>query len=61
VWGLAGLVSGDVPVTKRIDDAGRWAVGGIGDAADAVSEAGGALLDKGRGLLDGAKGVLGFG
>lgn len=45
VWGLLGMVSGDVPVTKRIWDFGAGVVGGIRDAGswagDRLEEAGG--------------------
>ncbi len=33
VWGLASMISGDVPLTKRIWDGGAAVVGGIKDAA----------------------------
>lgn len=32
-WGLAGMISGDVPVSKRIWDAGAGLVGWVGDLA----------------------------
>lgn len=37
-WGLASLASGDVPVTKRIWDAGAAVVGGVKDAANAIGD-----------------------
>ena len=47
LWGLASMVSGDVPVTKRIWDFGAGVVGGVRDlaagAADAIGWVGGKL------------------
>lgn len=46
-WGLLGMISGDVPVTKRIWDFGAGVVGGVkdlaGGVADVVGWAGGKL------------------
>ncbi|UZX04058.1 WXG100 family type VII secretion target [Arthrobacter sp. CDRTa11] len=38
-WGLLGMISGDVPVTKRIWDFGAGVVGGVKDVASGVSDA----------------------
>lgn len=38
VWGFASLASGDVPVTKRVWDAGAAVVGGVQDAGAAVAD-----------------------
>lgn len=38
VWGIASMISGDVPLTKRIWDGGAAVVGGIKDAANAVGD-----------------------
>lgn len=37
-WGLASMASGDVPVTKRVWDAGAVVVGGVQDVANAVGD-----------------------
>lgn len=49
-WGLLGMMSGDVPVTKRIWDFGAGVVGGVRDLADGAGDA-----------LDWVGGKLGFG
>lgn len=38
VWGIASMISGDVPLTKRIWDGGAAVVGGVKDAANAVGD-----------------------
>ena len=38
-WGLLGMMSGDVPVTKRIWDFGAGVVGAVKDVASAASDA----------------------
>ncbi len=38
-WGLLGMVSGDVPVTKRIWDFGAGVVGGVRDLASGAGDA----------------------
>ncbi|WP_164545101.1 WXG100 family type VII secretion target [Antribacter gilvus] len=69
VWGIATLLSGDVPVTKRIADAGGWLLdrggdlaGGIsnvaGNVADGVGEAAGDVVDAGKDFVDGAKDTI---
>ncbi len=39
VWGLASMISGDVPVTKRIWDFGAGVVGGVRDLASGAADA----------------------
>lgn len=41
VWGFASMVSGDVPVTKRIWDFGAGVVGGVRDLAGGAADAAG--------------------
>ncbi|WP_457963064.1 hypothetical protein M1E17_16485 [Arthrobacter sp. D1-29] len=38
-WGLLGMMSGDVPVTKRIWDFGAGVVGGVKDLSDGAGDA----------------------
>ena len=45
-WGFASMISGDVPVTKRIWDGGAAVVGGVKDAANAVGDGVGWLGGK---------------
>jgi hypothetical protein len=49
-WGVLGMISGDVPVTKRIWDFGAGVVGGVRDLAGAAKDA-----------MGWAGGKLGFG
>jgi hypothetical protein len=61
VWGFASLVSGDVPVTKRIWDFGAGVVGGARDLAGGAVNG---VKDLANGVQDAfgwAGGKLGFG
>jgi hypothetical protein len=61
LWGLASIVSGDIPVTKRIWDFGSGLVGGVRDIAKGTVSAVKNLADSAGDALSRVGGKLGFG
>lgn len=60
VWGVATMISGDVPVTKRIYDFGASVVGGVTDAYDTVSEDVSDVVDASKKFFGGVADAFGF-
>ncbi len=58
VWGIATLLSGDVPVTKRIADGAGWLWDRGGDLASGAASVASDVWDAGGDFVDGATETL---